>query len=131
VLGEAEKADRLDVFGIADGKHIAGWRPYGKEDEKNRKVTFAALLTSPTAKAEGEATAVLTNNAANQLILWSLPGCKAEYVSQVANLSHFRLTADGKYLVGLEGDRLRCYETATGQAAADTATAPPTGASRG
>src|SRR5262249_9394213 len=109
---EAEKAQRLDLWNLADGKHVTGWRPYARADERS------AGGPSAFVPANGR---VLPGNPGHRRTLWSLPACKAAYVIELPNLSHPRLTGGGKYLVGLDGDRLRCFEVGTGQAVGDTA----------
>jgi hypothetical protein len=116
VLLETDKGERLDVYALSEGKHIAGWRPYAQEDEKHRAVTFALLLNERQA---------LTGNAANKLIWWSLPTCTAELIAEAPNLAHLRLTPDSKHLIAVDGDRLRVFDVATGQSRGETAPAKP------
>jgi WD40 repeat protein len=124
LLVEADQAGRLDLWNLEETapKHVVGWRPYAKEgDEKNRKVTFAAV-------AQGDR--VLTSNAAGKLICWSLPAGKAEWVIETAPLTGLRLTPGGKYLVGLDRDIVRIFDIATGAPAGDLSPSAPFPAGR-
>jgi hypothetical protein len=113
LLVEAEQAGRLDLWDFEGDapKHVAGWRPYSTwREEKDRKITFAAVA------GPGR---VLTANAAGRLVSWSLPGCKAEWIADVPNLTGLRLTPGGKYLAGLDRELVRLFDAATGESAGD------------
>ena len=64
--------DRFDVWSLADGKHIAGWRPNSEVDAKNqKKTTWARFVDNER---------VLSRSDTKRIVLWRLPKCQAEYV---------------------------------------------------
>lgn len=110
VVEGGEDGGRLDVWQLDDGGHVAGWRPYAKEEDKQRRVTFAALLTEEQ---------ILTTNAAGKLVLWRLPLCQPAYVAEITGLTNLQLSPGGKYLLGLDRGVVRFFEPASGKAVGD------------
>ena len=110
LLTHSGSSDRVDVHNAADGKHVAGWRPYEKESGDNRKVAWADFLDSKR---------VLTVNPAGTLILWTVPGCKAIYVARQALVGVPILGPDRKVLAALRGGVLRLLDPATGEPRGD------------
>ena len=110
LLTHSGSADRVDVHNAADGKHVAGWRPYEKESGDDRNVAWADFLDSQR---------VLTVNPAGTLILWTVPGCKAVYVARQALVGVPVLSSDRKALAVLHGGGLRLLDPTTGEPKGD------------
>ena len=110
LLTHAGSSDRVDVHNAADGKHVAGWRPYEKESGDDRNVAWADFLDPKR---------VLTVNPAGTLILWSVPDCKAVYVARQAMQGVPILSPDRKVLAVLHGGVLRLLDPATGEPQGD------------
>lgn len=108
---DADQGRRVDVW-EAEGKHLVGFRPFAKEEEKNQKVAFAALLAADR---------LLTANDAGLAILWSVPAGKAEYRLESKGLHGWQLSPDGKWLIGFDRDVVRAFDALTGAPAGDLA----------
>jgi len=105
LLREARARDRLDLVAAADGKHLAGWRPYEKESGEDRAVAWAGFLGAGR---------VLTLNAGGTLILWSVPACQAVYIVEDAFRGEPALSPGRKLLAGFDGKALRVLDAETG-----------------
>jgi WD40 repeat protein len=71
---------RLDVIALADGKHVAGWRPNAEADaENNDNDIRAAFIDSDH---------VLTADK-QQLVLWKVPACTAVYRIEDASIARW------------------------------------------
>ena len=105
LLTHSGSSDRVDVHDTTDGKHIAGWRPYDKESGDDRNVAWAEFLNPKR---------VLTVNPAGTLVLWSIPDCKAVYVSRQVMQGVPLLSPDRKALAVLRAGVLRMLDPATG-----------------
>ena len=105
LLREAKARDRLDVVSAADGKPVAGWRPYEKESPDARGVAWAAFLDSNR---------VLSVSNGGTLVLWSLPKCKASYVAEDAFVGSPVLSPDRALVAGFDGRSLRVLDAETG-----------------
>ncbi len=69
---EPKDGRRIDLWSLAEKKHVAGWLPYEKEaDPRVSWVGFA------------DARHLLTLNAAGKLTLWDVPECRAIYTVPV------------------------------------------------
>lgn len=66
VVVEPRDGRRVDVWSLADGKHVVGWLPFEKDADS--KVRWVGML---------DATHVVTLGTAGKLALWELPNCKA------------------------------------------------------
>lgn len=98
---EPGNAQRLDVWSLADGKHLAGWQPYA-----NTALEWFAFLSSDR---------LLTADTNGKLILWKVPECQAVYVAD-GYRGPFHLSPNRKYLVGLNPvGTLELIEAATGE----------------
>ncbi|MDR3637593.1 MAG: PQQ-binding-like beta-propeller repeat protein [Isosphaeraceae bacterium] len=97
---------RVDVFMTAGQKHVAGWRPYGKESADDKAVTWAGFLSADQ---------VLTVNKAGTLVLWSLPDCKPVYVADSACEGAPVLSPGRKFLACYLGGTVRFLDPATGE----------------
>lgn len=107
---EAQEGRRVDVWSFETGKHVAGWRPYQQEPEKERKVVAARAIAPDQ---------VVTVSSAGKIVLCSLPDCKPVYVADVPDFTAVTWTASGKYLAGLQRGVVRFVESATGKMAGD------------
>ena len=105
LLREARARDRLDVVSAADGKPVAGWRPYDKESGDGKGVAWAAFL---------DANRVLSVSTGGTLVLWSLPKCKASYVAEDAFVGSPVLSPDRTLVAGFDGRSLRVLDAETG-----------------
>lgn len=101
---------RVDAWNPADGKHVAGWRPYAKDREAERVVAFAAALGPDR---------VLTVSAVGKVVLWNLPDLKPAYLAEVPGLTLPTLTPGGKYLIGWQRTAFRVLDVATGEPVGD------------
>lgn len=113
LMVDIKERGRVDVFDMATDKHIAGWRPYGKESGDDRAVAWAAFLKPDQ---------VLTTNKAGTLILWSLPDCKAVYVAEAACEGAPALSPGRKLLATYLGGTVRLLDAATGAVKGEGAT---------
>ncbi len=96
---------RVDVFNVSDQKHIVGWRPYGKGSGDDKAVAWAEFLTADR---------VLTVNKGGDLILWSIPDCKAIYTAESACEGDPVLSPGRKILAAYSGGTFRFLDPATG-----------------
>ncbi|MFG0297290.1 MAG: hypothetical protein ACF8PG_15390, partial [Maioricimonas sp. JB045] len=77
VTSIADGLDRLDLWSLEDGSHIAGFRPYVDEEKQaNRIISYAEFVDDNH----------LLTVAAGKMILWSLPDCKAVYEAMIGEL---------------------------------------------
>jgi WD40 repeat protein len=98
--------ERIDVYEIENGKHVVGFRPYQSLKPPSNTVTWAAFLDKDR---------LLTLNGLGQLVLWSLPDCRAAYSMKVTGGHLLPLSPTRKYgLARHEGD-LQAFELATGE----------------
>ncbi len=116
LLREARAKDRLDVVAAADGKPVAGWRPYDKESADGKAVTWATFL---------DANRVLSVSSGGTLVLWTLPKCKATYVAEDAFVGSPVLSPDRTLVAGFDGRGLRVLDAETGALKGEAAA--PTG----
>jgi WD40 repeat protein len=79
--------NRLDVWS-ADGKHLAGWLPYGK----------GAFTTGASWVGFLDSQRLLTCSSTGQLTLWEVPACKAVYQLDQANPGAVLLSPGRKHL---------------------------------
>lgn len=105
LMVDIKERGRVDVFDMVTDKHIAGWRPYGKEPADDKGIVWAGFL---------KADQVLTVNKAGTLILWSLPDCKAVYVMERACEGAPALSPGRKVLAAYVGGTVRLLDPATG-----------------
>lgn len=100
-LKDKKRFDILD----AKGSHVAGWRPYSDGEGEAQEVAWAAFLDPKS---------LLTVSTSGALVLWSLPGVRAEYVADAAVIGEPILSPGRKYLASIEGGELRILEARTG-----------------
>jgi len=105
LLREAKAKDRLDLFNVADGKPIVGWRPYDKESGDDRAVIWADFL---------DPRRIATINGAGVFVVWSIPDLKAIYLVEDAFQGAPTLGPDRKLVAGFDGKALRVLDAATG-----------------
>ena len=117
----AGAGERLDLWKIEDGAHVAAWRPYmqptdntgmqmvgRRNSQTDQTVTAAAFLDDDH---------VLTLNRKNELVMWQLPECKAIYSIESAGKPG--LSPGGKLLVISNGKNFRFFHALTGEVAGD------------
>ncbi len=97
---------RLDVYSTTDTSHVAGMRPYDKEQSDDEKTVVWADFLSPDH--------ILTVNRAGVLVLWSLPSCKAVYVIEGACEGAPVLSPGRKYLAAYQGGTFRFINPKSG-----------------
>src|SRR5206468_3980618 len=102
---------RVDVWNVAQGRHVAGWLPYAQEANAGRQAGVQADEVSWLAFVD--AGHVLTLNPAGKLALWSVPGCRA--LSSIDNVTKnsAALSAGRKYVAVLQGNAYCIYLTAS------------------
>ena len=95
---------RLDVWALQLGRHAAGWEPVPPTATDEAVTTWAAFVDKPR---------VLTL-AADRLMLWTLPECRAEYM--IAGFGSLVALSPGrKYVAGFRAGRgLEIYRTESG-----------------
>ena len=98
---------RLDVYSTTDTSHVAGMRPYDKEQSDDEKAVVWADFLTPDQ--------VLTVNRAGVLVLWSLPDCKAVYVAEGASEGAPVLSPGRKYLAAYQGGTFRFLNPKSGE----------------
>jgi predicted Zn finger-like uncharacterized protein len=95
---EPKDGKRIDVWSLADGKHLAGWIPYEKDgDPVIRWVGFLG-----TGK-------VLTLNGAGKLVLWQVPDCRALWVLDGCR-SAPAISSGRKYLAAFTGSTIELLD---------------------
>jgi hypothetical protein len=100
---EPKTGKRIDVWSMAEGKHLVGWLPYEKEGDS--RVHWFAFL---------DAKHLLTVGGVGKLTLWEIPECKAIYsIAFVRDLP--ALSAGRKYLTAFTGSNFEVLEAATGE----------------
>jgi WD40 repeat protein len=95
---------RVDLWSLANGKHLVGLLPYEKEGDP--KLRWAAMLDEKR---------LLTASTSGKLTLWSVPECKAVYTGEGFRGS-LALSPGRKYLVASRGTAFLVLDTATGAA---------------
>src|SRR5262249_32459907 len=100
--------ERIDVYGVNDGKHIAGWKPYQQQDDFFKEITFAKLIDGQHC---------VTQNFAGTTYMWKLPECKA--IWKLPKTSNMCLSPGGKYLGFQADNRYLFMEARTGELVAE------------
>ena len=98
--------ERLDVFHLADGRHVAGFRPYHQLDRSWRRIRWAALV---------DENHLLTTNIPGTLVLWSLPECKAVYSMALGVAASTFLSPDRGTLVASIGEHVYLLDPSEGK----------------
>jgi hypothetical protein len=79
---------RLDVFDVADGQPVVGFRPYQSlADEKDWELAAAVML-------DGDHVATLNDD--GLFVVWELPACRSLYA--VSGVSSFALSPGGQHM---------------------------------
>ncbi len=95
---------RLDVFS-ADGKHVAGCRPYQDDPEpKNREIAVASFLDADT---------VAACNIHDRLIVFRLPSCEPIYT--VADAGVLAVSPGGKLIATCGEKKVELRDSMTGE----------------
>lgn len=97
--------ERVDVYNLMTGKHIAGLRPFQQKDDFFKGVTTAVML-------DGQY--LLTQNFnGTSTYMWKLPECKA--IWQMKGAKNFSVSPGGKYLGFLAESRYLFMDPRTGE----------------
>jgi predicted Zn finger-like uncharacterized protein len=105
-LRDPRNPRRVDVWSLAENKHLAGWLPFEKEAGTDAEVSWIALL---------EGARLLTANAAGKLVLWSVPECKAVYAIESGCRHPLALSPGRKHLAAFNGKTFDYLDAATGE----------------
>ncbi len=97
---EPHDGKRVDVWSMADNKHVVGWLPYDKEGDP--LVRWVGFL---------DAKHVLTLNGAGKLVLWDLPDCKAVWSLDGCKQRPV-LSAGRKYLAAFTSASIDLFDAA-------------------
>jgi WD40 repeat protein len=97
---------RLDIWSVAEGKHVAAWLPYDRE---------SALLGGPEWVAFIDSRRLLTRNSAGAVVLWSLPECKAVYRLDTAGGGSLALSPGRKTFAFFHGDGCAIFASGSGE----------------
>ena len=100
---------RLDVWSVEKKAHAVGWKPYEKEAEAGRKVTFAGFAGS----------LLLTLNATGQLVGWNPADATPVYRAMLQGFQSPTVSPSGKHLIGVQGGVVRFLDAATGSVVGD------------
>jgi|GEM_PF-6314151 len=108
-IEKEQKWDRLDCISLEKKQHVAGWRPYGQEDQRGQ--ARADLVEWAAFAGEDH---IVTNNSQGKLVGWQMPDCKPLYAFQRFGTA-LAMSGGRKYLLGAEGNNLRIFEAPTGR----------------
>ena len=97
---EPKDGKRVDIWSLADGKHIAGWLPFEKEGDP--VIRWLGFL---------DAQRLLTLNAAGKLILWQVPECRAVWALDGCRAAP-AVSAGRKYLAVFNGPTIELLDAA-------------------
>ncbi|QDU97632.1 WD40 repeat domain-containing protein [Lignipirellula cremea] len=100
---------RVDVWSVADGKHVAGWSPYPHE-ERHGVLLKLMLIDQDHA---------LTTCSRNELVLWRVDKGEIVYRLSLPMDAPLIFSARRRYLAAQQEDRLVLVETHTGKIALD------------
>jgi WD40 repeat protein len=98
IVRQPDDPKRLDVWNLADGKHLVGWQP-----------DFAGVDSFALVSADRALTC-----AGGKLILWKLPECQAVYVAD-GYRGAMQPSGTRKYVAASTGISLVIVECATGE----------------
>ncbi len=94
---------RIDVWSLAEKKHLVGWVPHPKDKEV--KIEWVGFADDKR---------LLTSFSTGKLVLWGLPKCRATYA-----VNGFKgavaLSPGRKYLAGFEGGGVTFLEVESGE----------------
>jgi hypothetical protein len=105
LLAAPRDTRRLDVWSLAEPKHVVGWLPYPQDPGKGGEVTWAGFL---------DANRVLTLNGTGNLVLWQLPECKAVWSAQGFS-AIARLSPGRKFLAAVRAGAVELLDPPTGE----------------
>ena len=103
---DAKDHRRIEVYEVAGGKHVAGWRPYDNEAGEASSVAWIGFLDRDR---------LLTLSKTGRLALWSLPECRAIYQALITRDARPILSPGGKQLAMLAGGSIRLLDAAEGK----------------
>ncbi|MFM8583435.1 MAG: WD40 repeat domain-containing protein, partial [Planctomycetaceae bacterium] len=100
---------RIDLFSLTDGSPVAAWRPYGEEKHDHEQKVLAAVVIDKDH--------VLTLSQANRLVMWDLPGKRAVYQIERAEMPG--VSPGRRWLTVWNGQGVRVFDALTGQVKGD------------
>jgi WD40 repeat protein len=103
LVREPRDERRVDVWSLADGKHVAGWLPAEKEGDP--RVQWAAFVDPGR---------VLVQSAAGKLTLWTVPDCQAVWSMDNVRFG-VALSPTRKYLAAHTGATYELFDPASGE----------------
>lgn len=106
--------ERVDIYNVMTGKHIAGWRPYQLKEHFLKNVTGGLLIDSQHC---------LTQNQQGSIYMWKLPECKA--IWHMKDARNFTVSPGGKYLGFLSESRYLFMDPRTGELVGEVPAAMP------
>ncbi len=125
-LKASESPERIDVWDVETGSHVAGWRPYEKiagDNQSGRSGRYNKLHVAGAVFVDANHLLTLNNGAYGRektLVLWELPACRAVY--QLDGPETPKLSPDGSTLVVSHGESLRFINALTGEIAGSLST---------
>lgn len=108
---EPREGSRVDVWSLADDRHVAGWLPYEKESGGLSQVSWVGFVDSRK---------LLTANPAGKLVWWSLPDCRALHESAPVlarawlGAGSWAFSPGRKYLAAFNGQDVDLLDAADG-----------------
>jgi len=100
---------RVDVWSSEKQSHVVGWKPYAKEAEAGRKITFAAFAGAM----------LITMNSTGLLVGWNPANATPVYRATLLGFKSPRVSPSGKHLVGVQQGVVRFLDATTGSAVGD------------
>jgi len=100
---EPTNSKRVDVWSLAENKHIAGFVPHDKEPATT--LLWVGLSDDKH---------LLTLSSTGKLVLWSLPECKAVYAAETYR-GAIAFSPGRKHLAAFNGTNFELLEAATGE----------------
>ena len=100
---------RVDLFSLTDGSPVFAWRPYGEEKHEHEQKVLAAVVIDKDH--------VLTMSHSNKLVMWDLPGQRAVYQIERAEMPG--ISPGRRWLTVWNGQGVRVFDALTGQVKGD------------
>ena len=115
------QADRIDVIGLNQRKHVAGFRPYFSEKENAEKKLFSANRNQVKWVGFLDDETLLTISTGGKLICWKVPECKGLYFFEDFG-DPVAASPNRKFLAGVHHGEFRIFEALTGKCVGDLET---------
>lgn len=97
--------DRLDIWDLASGRHVVGFRPFEAEDDRDRKIDWAGFID------ENHLIAV---SGMGRFVAFKIPECRAVYRSQNAYYHCAGMTRNRRTTVMMSGNTPHFVDALTG-----------------